>query len=88
MNAVAPVLVPAELKELSEILLDVRDLFRYTSGKGWVNRAGADASCSGSRQLLLRHAAHYFLAARTAEEMTGPVGPVIDVGGGVGALGV
>lgn len=88
MNAVASVLAPAELKELSEVLLDVRHLFRGIRRKGWVNSAGADASCSGSRRLLLHHTAHYLMAARVAEQMGAPSGPVIDVGGGVGALGI
>jgi SAM-dependent methyltransferase len=68
-----------EVLELSAALSAARD--------GWVNREGGDVGGSGSRRSLLRHVANYLAAAELAGRRA-PVTRVVDVGGGVGALGV
>lgn len=66
---------------------EVLELFRRVDRSRWVNREGGDVGCSGSPRSLLRHTANYLMAARLAAAEQLPAGPVVDVGGGVGALG-
>lgn len=67
--------------------LEALDLFRAVPRSEWVNREGGDVGSSGSGRSLLRHTANYLVPALVAAQRGPAEGPVVDVGGGVGAFG-
>lgn len=68
-------------------MLRLSHVVREVAGDRYLNGEGGDVRAAGSRRLLLRHAANYAAAAELAAAHA-PAGPVVDVGSGVGALGV
>lgn len=75
-----------QLDELGRVAGEILTYFHRVPRQAWINRDGADVGCTGSIRNLLRHTANYLVAARLAQDH-GCSGPVIDVGGGVGAFG-
>lgn len=75
-----------QLDELGRVAGEILTYFHRVPRQSWINRDGADVGCTGSIRNLLRHTANYLVAARLAQDH-GCSGPVIDVGGGVGAFG-
>jgi SAM-dependent methyltransferase len=73
------------LREAAEEALRQFALVRQITSLAGANREGGDVGGSGSRRSLLRHVANYLAAAELAERL-GVGGPMVDVGGGVGAL--
>ena len=52
------------------------------------NHEGGDVAAGASPGLLLRHLANYVAAVSLADRLPGPVGTLVDVGAGTGALAV
>lgn len=78
---------PIGMQDLGDAANEALALFARIPRQQWVNHHGGDVGCSGSRRNILRHTANYALAAELATAEL-PSGPVVDVGGGVGALGL
>jgi SAM-dependent methyltransferase len=81
-------LPPPRLEGLSEATSAVDGLFAHLAGvrQPYTNSEGGDLATTGNRRSLVRHTANYVAAASMVEARP-RTGPLVDVGGGVGALG-